>query len=161
MVAWSLLQGRTMDSRSWHDEKNNSDKRDTRLKRLSGYSNIIFFSVRERAVFYKSCNLIGSVSGQYSPHAARSRLNRFRNHFLGLGKKKCYSPAKVGPYREKLCPLSYVPPLAVSKTSGTVFTIRTSRLVNNIYVLLCFCSRVVVFTSSLIRFFSFVFILIH
>ena len=36
-----------------------------------------FFSVRERALFYKSCNLIGSESGQYSPHPARSRLNRF------------------------------------------------------------------------------------
>ena len=32
-----------------------------------------FFSVRERAVFYKSCNLIGSESGQYSPHPARSQ----------------------------------------------------------------------------------------
>ena len=71
-------------------------------------TNIIFFSVRERAVFYKSCNLIGSVSGQYSPHAARSRLNRFRNHLLGFRKKKSYSPAKVGPYREKLC-LMYRP----------------------------------------------------
>ena len=29
---------------------------------------IYFFSVRERAIFYKSCNLIGSESGQYSPH---------------------------------------------------------------------------------------------
>ena len=28
---------------------------------------IIFFSVRERAVFYKSCDLIGSGSGRYSP----------------------------------------------------------------------------------------------
>ena len=27
----------------------------------------IFFSVRERAVFYKSCDLIGSGSGRYSP----------------------------------------------------------------------------------------------
>ena len=26
-----------------------------------------FFSVRERAVFYKSCDLIGTESGQYSP----------------------------------------------------------------------------------------------
>ena len=26
-----------------------------------------FFSVRERAVFYKSCDLIGSGSGRYSP----------------------------------------------------------------------------------------------
>ena len=34
---------------------------------------IIFFSFRERAVFYKSCNLIGSESGQYSPHPARSQ----------------------------------------------------------------------------------------
>ena len=32
-----------------------------------------FFSVRERAVFYKSCNLIGSESGQYSPHPAHSQ----------------------------------------------------------------------------------------
>ena len=28
---------------------------------------VIFFSVRERAVFYKSCDLIGSGSGRYSP----------------------------------------------------------------------------------------------
>ena len=34
---------------------------------------IIFFSVRERAVFYKSCDMIGSENGQYSPHPARSR----------------------------------------------------------------------------------------
>ena len=33
----------------------------------------IFFSVRERAVFYKSCNLIGFESGQYSPHPAYSQ----------------------------------------------------------------------------------------
>ena len=32
---------------------------------------IIFFSFRERAVFYKSSNLIGSESGQYSPHSGR------------------------------------------------------------------------------------------
>ena len=30
----------------------------------------------------------------------------FRNHLLGFGKKKCYLPAKVGPYWEKLCPRS-------------------------------------------------------
>ena len=35
-----------------------------------------------------------------------------RNHLLSFGKKKCYSPAKVGPYREKLCPLSCVAPSA-------------------------------------------------
>ena len=34
---------------------------------------IIFFSVREWAVFYKSCNLIGSESVQYSSHPARSQ----------------------------------------------------------------------------------------
>ena len=34
---------------------------------------VIFFSVSERAVFYKSCDLIGSESGQYSPHPARSQ----------------------------------------------------------------------------------------
>ena len=34
---------------------------------------LFFFSVQERAVFYKSCNLIGSESGQYSPHRARSQ----------------------------------------------------------------------------------------
>ena len=28
---------------------------------------LIFFSLRERAVFYKSCDLIGSGSGRYSP----------------------------------------------------------------------------------------------
>ena len=32
---------------------------------------IIFFSFRERAVFYKSSNLIGSEGGQYSPHSGR------------------------------------------------------------------------------------------
>ena len=33
----------------------------------------------------------------------------FRNHLLGFRKKqKCYSPAKVGPYWEKLCPSSCV-----------------------------------------------------
>ena len=31
------------------------------------YILVIFFSVRERAVFYKSCDLIGSGSGRYSP----------------------------------------------------------------------------------------------
>ena len=30
-------------------------------------THVIFFSVRERAVFYKSCDLIGSGSGRYSP----------------------------------------------------------------------------------------------
>ena len=34
---------------------------------------LVFFSGRERAIFYKSCNLIGSESGQYSPHPARSQ----------------------------------------------------------------------------------------
>ena len=34
---------------------------------------VIFFSVRERAVFYKSCDLIGSESRQYSPNPARSQ----------------------------------------------------------------------------------------
>ena len=34
---------------------------------------LFFFSVRERALFYKSCDLIGSESGQYSPHPARSQ----------------------------------------------------------------------------------------
>ena len=53
----------------------------------------IFFSVREQAVFYKSCNLIGSESGQYSSHPARSQqvvsekmfqsfLGSLLNHFL-------------------------------------------------------------------------------
>ena len=37
----------------------------------------IFFSVRELAVFYKSCNLIDSESGQYSPHPASSQVFRF------------------------------------------------------------------------------------
>ena len=47
----------------------------------------------------------------------------FQSHLLGLKKKKkCYSPATIGPYCEKLCPLSRVPPEAVSKTSGTVFS---------------------------------------
>ena len=51
------------------------------------FSNIIFFfSVRERAVFYKSCNLIGSESGQYSPHPARSQravFEKMLRSFLG------------------------------------------------------------------------------
>ena len=34
---------------------------------------LIFSAVRERAVFYKSSNLIGSESGQYSSHTARSQ----------------------------------------------------------------------------------------
>ena len=38
------------------------------LLRFSPVARFIFFSVRERAIFYKSCNLIGSESGQYSPH---------------------------------------------------------------------------------------------
>ena len=38
--------------------------------RSSWVFQFIFFSVRERAVFYKSCYLIGSDSGQYSPHPA-------------------------------------------------------------------------------------------
>ena len=37
----------------------------------------IFFSVREQVVFYKSCNLIDSESGQYSPHPASSQVFRF------------------------------------------------------------------------------------
>ena len=51
-----------------------------RLKQYASITTFIFFSVRERAVFYKSCNLIGSESGQYSPHPACSRLNRFFSH---------------------------------------------------------------------------------
>ena len=34
---------------------------------------LVFFSGHERAVFYKSCNLIGSESGQYCPHPASSQ----------------------------------------------------------------------------------------
>ena len=96
---------------------------------------IIFFSVRERAVFDKSCNLIGSESGQYSPRPACSQREvPFRNHSLGFRKIwKCYSPAIVGPYWEKLCPLSCVLPEA-SDLGHSFFPIRTSRLVNNIYV---------------------------
>ena len=40
-------------------------------------TSIIFFSDRERVVFYKSCDLIGSESGQYSPFPARSQRVRF------------------------------------------------------------------------------------
>ena len=44
---------------------------------------VIFFSVRERAVFYKSCNMIGSESMQYSPHPARSqRVTFFSQPFV-------------------------------------------------------------------------------
>ena len=38
-----------------------------RFKFTLTVSVFIFFSVRERAVFYKSCDLIGSGSGRYSP----------------------------------------------------------------------------------------------
>ena len=44
--------------------------------------------------------------------------------------KKCYSPAKVGPYWEKMCSLSCVP---YPRPRAQFFPIRTSRLVNNIY----------------------------
>ena len=37
------------------------------VKRTVTIHSFIFFSVRERAVFYKSCDLIGSGSGRYSP----------------------------------------------------------------------------------------------
>ena len=47
---------------------------------------LFFFSVQERAVFYKSCNLIGSESGQYSPHGLTVG-GSFRNHLFGLRKK--------------------------------------------------------------------------
>ena len=40
-------------------------------------TSIIFFSDRERVVFYKSGDLIGSESGQYSPFPARSQRVRF------------------------------------------------------------------------------------
>ena len=40
---------------------------------VSVVHSFIFFSACERAVFNKSCNLIGSESGQYSPHPARSQ----------------------------------------------------------------------------------------
>ena len=41
--------------------------------RSSWVFQFIFFSVRERSVFYKSCYLIGSDSGQHSPHPAHSQ----------------------------------------------------------------------------------------
>ena len=40
-------------------------------------SSFIFFSVHEQVVFYKSCDLIGSKSGQNSPHTACSQRVRF------------------------------------------------------------------------------------
>ena len=50
---------------------------------------LIFFSIRERAVFYKSCNLIGSESRQKSPKSlslARKKsvsfnLSFYKRHF--------------------------------------------------------------------------------
>ena len=57
------------------------------------------------------------------------RSGCFRNHLSGFRKKyKYYSPAKVGPYWEKLCPLSCVP-----RPRAQFFPIRTSLLVNNTY----------------------------
>ena len=67
--------------------------------RSSWVFQFIFFSVRERSVFYKSCYLIGSDSGQYSPHPAHSQRagGSFRNHLLGLEKNKnvIYFPRSV------------------------------------------------------------------
>ena len=46
----------------------NKKQHDLRLLQHAGrYKILIFLSVRERAVFYKYCDLIGSGSGQYSP----------------------------------------------------------------------------------------------
>ena len=59
-----------------------------------------FFSVRERAVFYKSYNLIGSESGQYSPHPARSQR------------------AESDPFKKKVSKFSWKP----FKSSSSIIT---------------------------------------
>ena len=63
---------------------------------------------RERAVF--------------SPSGPLTAGGSFRNHLLGFRKKKCYSLAKVGPYWEKLCPLSCVPPSGSIQDLGHSFS---------------------------------------
>ena len=63
---------------------------------------------------------------------AHSGSGSFRNHLLGF-RKKCYSPAKVSPYWEKLCPLSCLSCFRYPRPRAQFFPIRTSRLVNNIY----------------------------
>ena len=103
-------------------------------------TSIIFFSDRERVVFYKSGDLIGSESGQYSPFPARSqRVRFFSQPFVRFQKKilKCYSPAKVGPYWELTVPSVLCTALGLQprypRPRAQFFPIRTSRLVNNIY----------------------------
>ena len=49
-----------------------------------GWTPFIFFSVREQAVFHKSCNLIGSKSEQYSPHPVCSQRAVSEKCFKGF-----------------------------------------------------------------------------
>ena len=92
---------------------------------LATYLLLFFFSVRERAVFYKSCNLICSECGQYSPQPARSQWAVL---FATIYKVLFTSLCLVYQYR-------YPRPRA------QFFPIRTSRLVNNIYILVGKCFR--------------------
>ena len=64
---------------------------------------------------------------------AHSGSGSFRNHLLGF-RKKCYSPAKVSPYWEKLCPLSCLSCFRYPRPRAQFFPIRTSRQMNNKYV---------------------------
>ena len=53
-----------------------------------------------------NCSVYGESCRNYGPLSFRF----FSNHLLGFRKKlKCYSPAKVYPYWEKLSPLARVP----------------------------------------------------
>ena len=100
------------------------------------WSGIFLHCVKFR--FQKSTNLA---------KCRRSHFNVFLNSFSYLlkiefrNKYICYSPALVGPYWEKLCPLSRVRPSACglgpySRPRAQFFPILTSRPVNNIYILL-------------------------
>ncbi|RMX45112.1 hypothetical protein pdam_00014036 [Pocillopora damicornis] len=56
--------------------------------KMDAFHSQYFQVIREQAVFYKSCNLIGSESGQYSSHLARSQQVvdcLLKNHPLGVG----------------------------------------------------------------------------
>ncbi len=72
-----------------------SQTRPSNMYKVSQITWLAFFFVRERAVFYKSCDLIGSGSGRYSPirpaHSGRyplrdesSSVLSARNHFAAL-----------------------------------------------------------------------------
>ena len=87
-----------------------------------------FFLVCELAVFYKSCNLIGSKSGQYSPHSAHSQQVRFFLQPLVRFWKKIkmlftsQGRSALGKnVPSVLCAALSLSPWVVSKTSGTFF----------------------------------------